>query len=262
MLKQILLTMSCVVFALPALADDAAAAKGKTIAIEADKRGEGFVDTKVSLKMVLIDKTGTESVREMRTLALEGPKEDGDKSLMIFDTPKDQAGVALLTYTHKQDADDQWLYLPALKRVKKIASQNKSGPFVGSEFAFEDISSQEVEKYTYNYLRDEVLNGEKCFVVERFPLDKNSGYTRQIAWIDQKEYRTLKVDFYDRKNELLKTLDNKDFKQYLNKFWRPAVSFMKNHQTGKATRLEFQNYEFKAGLDEKDFTKNSLTRAL
>lgn len=262
MLKKILLTMSCAVLALPVLADDIAVQKGKTIAIEADKRGEGFVDVKVSMRMILISKSAEESVRDMRTLALEGPKEDGDKSLMIFDTPKDQAGVALLTYTHKQDADDQWLYLPALKRVKKIASQNKSGPFVGSEFAFEDISSQEVEKYTYNYLRDEVLNGEKCFVVERFPLDKNSGYTRQIAWIDQKEYRTLKVDFYDRKNELLKTLDNSDFKQYLNKFWRPAVSFMKNHQTGKATRLEFQNYEFKVGLDENDFTKNSLTRAL
>lgn len=262
MLRKILLaaTLSSTVFAPFVYA--ASENKGLDIAVEADRRGEGFVDTKVGLKMVLIDKDGGESVREMRTMALEGPKDDGDKSLMIFDTPKDQAGVALLTYTHKQDADDQWLYMPALKRVKKIASQNKSGPFVGSEFAFEDISSQEVEKYTYTYLRDEDLDGMKCFVVERFPLDKNSGYTRQVAWIDQKEYRTLKVDFYDRKNTPLKTLTNSQFKQYLNKFWRPAVSYIKNHQTGKATRLEFQNYEFKTGLQDKDFSKNSLTRAM
>jgi len=235
--------------------------KGLSIAIEADKRDQGFVDSKVELEMVLIDRNGNESPRELRLKGLEGQGEEGDKSLMIFDTPIDQKGVAMLTYTYKKDADDQWLYLPALKRVKKISSKNKSGPFVGSEFAFEDISSQEVEKYTYKYLRDEKLNGVDCFVVERYPTDRYSGYTKQIAWIDQAEYRVMKVDFYDRKNSLLKTLENKGYKQYLNKFWRPDESYMKNHQTGKATRLVYKNYEFKVGLNDKEFTKNSLKRA-
>jgi len=235
--------------------------KGLSIAIEADKRDQGFVDSKVELEMVLIDRNGNESPRELRLKGLEGQGEEGDKSLMIFDTPIDQKGVAMLTYTYKKDADDQWLYLPALKRVKKISSKNKSGPFVGSEFAFEDISSQEVEKYTYKYLRDEKLDGVDCFVVERYPTDRYSGYTKQIAWIDQAEYRVMKVDFYDRKNSLLKTLENKGYKQYLNKFWRPDESYMKNHQTGKATRLVYKNYEFKVGLNDKEFTKNSLKRA-
>jgi len=235
--------------------------KGLSIAIEADKRDQGFVDSKVELEMVLIDRNGNESPRELRLKGLEGQGEEGDKSLMIFDTPIDQKGVAMLTYTYKKDADDQWLYLPALKRVKKISSKNKSGPFVGSEFAFEDISSQEVEKYTYKYLRDEKLDGVDCFVVERYPTDRYSGYTKQIAWIDQAEYRVMKVDFYDRKNSLLKTLENKGYKQYLNKFWRPDKSYMKNHQTGKATRLVYKNYEFKVGLNDKEFTKNSLKRA-
>ncbi len=115
--------------------------QGLAIAIEGDKRGEGYGDSKVNLKMVLIDKKGRESARDMR--GLEGVEEGGDKSLMIFDTPRDQKGVAMLTFTHKAKSDDQWLFLPALKRVKKISSRNKSGPFVGSEFAFEDISSQD-----------------------------------------------------------------------------------------------------------------------
>ncbi len=235
--------------------------KGLAIAVEADKRGQGFGDSQVELKMVLIDSKGTEAPRDMRVKTLEGEGEDGDKSLMIFDTPIDQKGVAMLTYTHKDKSDDQWLYLPALKRVKKISSKNKSGPFVGSEFAFEDISSQEVEKYTYKYLRDETYDGKDCFVVERFPTDKYSGYTKQVAWIDKAEYRALKIEFYDRKKSLLKTLENKNYTLYLDKFWRPGLSEMKNHQTNKATRLEYKGYEFKVGLDDKEFTKNSLKRA-
>jgi len=240
---------------------ESAQEKGLAIAQEADKRGEGYQDSQVGLTMVLIDSQGNTAEREMRVKTLEGKAEEGDKSLMIFDTPRDQKGVAMLTYTHKVDPDDQWLYLPALKRVKKISSRNKSGPFVGSEFAFEDISSQEVEKYDYKYLRDESFNGMDMFVVERDPKDKYSGYTRQVAWIDKTEYRVWKIDFYDRKNDLLKTLENKDFKQYLGKYWRPSISVMTNHQTDKATRLEYASYEFKLGLDERAFTKNSLKRA-
>lgn len=235
--------------------------KGLEIAIEGDKRDQGFDDSTVSLKMVLIDSKGTESPRELRIKGLEGKGEEGDKSLMIFDTPIDQKGVAMLTYTHKTKADDQWLYLPALKRVKKISSKNKSGPFVGSEFAFEDISAQEVEKYQYKYLRDETYDGKDCFVLERYPTDRYSGYTKQVAWIDKEGYRPLKIDFYDRKDSLLKTLENKGYKKYIDKYWRPSISFMQNHQTGKATRLEYKDYEFKVGLDDKEFTKNSLKRA-
>jgi outer membrane lipoprotein-sorting protein len=235
--------------------------KGLAIAVEGDKRGEGFGDSQVELKMVLVDSKGGEAPRDMRVKSLEGVGDDGDKSLMIFDTPFDQKGVAMLTYTHKEKSDDQWLYLPALKRVKKISSKNKSGPFVGSEFAFEDISSQEVEKYTYKYLRDETFDGKDCFVVERFPTDRYSGYTKQVAWIDKAEYRALKIEFYDRKKSLLKTLENKGYKQYLGKFWRPALSVMQNHQTGKGTRLEYKGYEFQVGLKDKEFTKNSLKRA-
>jgi len=235
--------------------------KGLAIAIEGDKRSEGFVDSKVKLKMVLIDAKGRESTRDMRVKTMEGQGEGGDKSLMVFDTPKDQKGVAMLTFTHKTKSDDQWLYLPALKRVKKISSRNKSGPFVGSEFAFEDISSQEVEKYTYKYLRDETIDGQDCYVVESDPVDKYSGYKRRVAWIDKEHYRALKIDFYDRKDSLLKTLTNSEYKLYLDKFWYPSLSEMKNHQTGKATRLVYENYEFKVGLKSKEFTKNSLKRA-
>ena len=102
--------------------------------------------------------------------------------------------------------------------MKRIASNNKAGPFMGSEFAYEDISSQEVEKYTYRYLRDEVLDGQSTFVVERDPVDSRSGYSRQVVWYDQSEYRLIKLEFYDRKETLLKTLTFQEYEQYLGQF--------------------------------------------
>lgn len=235
-------------------------AKGLEIAKEADKRDTGFVDSTAKMVMELKNKQGQTNTREVRVKTLEMIG-DGDKGLSIFDTPRDIKGTASLTYSHALKPDEQWLYLPALKRVKRISSKNKSGPFMGSEFAYEDISSQEVDKYTYKYIKDEKLNGIDCFVVERYPAYKHSGYTRQVAWVNKKEYRAEKIDFYDRKNVLLKTLNYSGYQQYLEKFWRADVMHMVNHQTGKSTTLSWKNYKFKTGLTDKDFNRNSLKRA-
>ena len=234
--------------------------KGLAIATEADKRDTGFGDYTSDIRMVLRNKQGQESIREIRskTLEVEG---DGDKSMTIFDKPRDIKGTALLSFTHKTGPDDQWLYLPALKRVKRIASDNKSGPFMGSEFAYEDIASQEVEKYTYKYLRDDTLDGMDVFVFERDPVDKKSGYTRQVLWMDKQHYKQRKIEYYDRKNALLKTLAFSDYNQYLDQYWRAHDMYMVNHQTGKSTRLLQTNYQFSSGLTDRDFDKNSLKRA-
>ena len=234
--------------------------KGLTIAQEADKRDLGFGDITADLQMILRDQYGGESTRVMRNKTLE-QKSDGDKSLIVFDSPKDVKGTAFLSFTHKADSDDQWLFLPALKRVKRIASSNKSGPFMGSEFAFEDISSQEVEKYSYTYLKNETTEGRDYFVVERDPVDPKSGYSRQVVWLDTAEYRVWKVDSYDRKGDLLKTLTVSNYQQYIGQYWRADTWKMVNHQTGKSTTLNFNNYKFGNGFTDRDFSKNSLARA-
>ncbi len=239
--------------------------KGLAIAVEADKRDFGFENYTVNLKMVLKNRHGDESKRIIRSKTLE-VQNDGEKTLIIFDTPRDVKGTAFLNVTHKTGDDDQWLFLPALKRVKRISSSNKSGSFMGSEYAYEDIASQEVEKYRYKWLRDEPCPGEEfkgltCFVSERYPVDKKSGYTRQIEWRDQKEYRQIKVDFYDRKSSLLKTLAYSGYKQYLDQYWRPEMMYMVNQQNGKDTLLVWNDYKFRVGLKDKDFSKNSLKRA-
>jgi outer membrane lipoprotein-sorting protein len=235
--------------------------KGRAIAEEVDRRDLGFGDSAAELKMLLANRQGETSTRELRIQTLEVPERElGDKSLIIFDHPRDIEGTAFLSFTKILEPDDQWLYLPALKRVKRISSANKSGPFVGSEFAYEDMLSQEVDKYDYRWLRDEPCGELVCFVVERYPLYENSGYTRQVTWIDQQEYRVQKVDFYDRKDALLKTLTFSGYRQYLGQYWRADDWYMENHQTGKTTRLTFENWEFRAGLDDNDFDPNRLER--
>lgn len=234
--------------------------KGLAIAIEADRRDSGWQDQTARLKMVLRNRHGQESIRQIRTRTLE-VEGDGDKSLNIFDSPRDVKGTAFLSYTHALKPDEQWLYLPALKRVKRISSNNKSGPFMGSEFAYEDLTSQEVEKYTYRFLRDDTLDGREVFVIERKPAYKYSGYTRLITWLDKAMYQPLKVEFYDRKNALLKTLTFHDYRQYLDRYWRPDHMRMVNHQTQKSTDLYWTDYRFRTGLTARDFDRNSLKRA-
>jgi outer membrane lipoprotein-sorting protein len=234
--------------------------KGLAIAKEADRRDSGWQDQTASLEMVLRNRHGQESRREIRSKTKE-VNGDGDKALSIFDTPNDVKGTAFLSYTHALKPDEQWLYLPALKRVKRISSSNKSGPFMGSEFSYEDLSSQEVEKYSYNYLRDESVDGKDCFVIERFPAYKHSGYTRLVTWLDKETYRPLKIEFYDRKKALLKTLTYSGYKQYEGKFWRPDHMSVINHQTRKSTELFWTDYRFKTGLTDRDFDRNSLKRA-
>ncbi len=245
---------------LPAHALSPAEEKGHEIAIEADRRDQGWQDQKADLQMILRNRHGQQSVRKLRNRSLE-VADDGDKLLIIFDRPRDVKGTAFLTFTHKAGQDDQWLYLPALKRIKRISSNNKSGPFMGSEFAYEDLTSQEVEKYTYKHLRDETLDSLDCFVVERTPADPKSGYTKQIVWYDKPEYRIQKIEFYDRKADLLKTLTYSGYQRYLDRYWRADEMFMQNHQTGKSTKLDWKDYLFQTGLGERDFDRNSLKRA-
>ena len=254
-----LLVAGSLLLASPTILAQTAEERGLEIATAVDAQNDGFGDSTSAMTMTLINRSGKRSVRSMRAMTLE-VENDGDRSMSIFDEPADVKGTASLTYSHATEADEQWLYLPALKRVKRISSKNKSGPFMGSEFAFEDISSQEVDKYTYTWLEDTELNGTPVHRIESKPAYKHSGYTRLINWIDQERLVPLKVEYFDRKNSLLKTLEISEYEQYLDQYWRAGRMEMQNEQSGKSTILEFSDYAFQTGLSSKDFSSNALKR--
>jgi outer membrane lipoprotein-sorting protein len=235
--------------------------KGFEIAARSDRTDVGFGESEVELQMILRNAAGQQSTRELRISTLEKPDESvGDKSLVLFDTPRDIEGTALLSHAKILDPDDQWLYLPALKRVKRISSSNKSGPFVGSEFAFEDLKAIELNKFDYRYTGTEACGELRCDVLERLPRYENSGYTKQVAWVDQTDFQIRKVEFYDRRGDLLKVLELKDYRQYENGVWRAHLLSMTNVQTNKQTDLLYEDFRFGVGLDNDDFVKGRLSR--
>lgn len=242
-----------------ALAQSAEEKKGFEIAARSDRSDRGFGDSRSEITMVLRNAAGAESKRVMRQLVLEVPDESvGDKNLIVFESPADIDGTALLSHAKILEPDDQWLFLPALKRVKRISSANKSGPFVGSEFAFEDFTAQELGKFSYLWLREEPCGALTCDVVQRTPLYENSGYTKQISWIDQTAHQVRKLEFYDRGDTLMKTLSFEDYKEYGGGVWRSHTLRMVNHKNGKSTDLMFGPFEFKTGLNDGDFVKGRL----
>ncbi|MEX2962320.1 outer membrane lipoprotein-sorting protein [Microbulbifer sp. TYP-18] len=233
--------------------------KGFEIASEMIRKDSGWIDQHVEMEMILSNRRGESSTRSLNIRRLE-VENDGDKTLTTFHYPKDIKGTSFLSYTHSLDPDDQWLYLPALKRIKRISSAYKSGPFVGSEFAYEDMTSQELERYTYKWLRDEFVGEREAFVIERQPAYEYSGYSRQVVWLDKIMYQPLRLDYYDRKDSLLKVLNFEGYKKYLNRFWRPDKMHMENIQTGKKTSLIMTDYKFENGFTDRDFDRNALRR--
>lgn len=251
-LRSLVISCACLLAAIgPQAANASANARGLEIATQADKRDAGFGDTSAVLAMTLYSSSGETTMRRMRARILETGA--GDKRLIVFDEPGDVRGTAVLTHSHNDGSDDQWIYLPAIKRVKRIAGNSRSGPFMGSEFAYEDLASQELAKYTYEYLRDDSCDGARCYVIERTPAETTSGYSRQLVWIDHEELRPWRVEYYDRKNALLKVLSFSDYAQYKDQYWRAGRMVMHNVQTEKRTVLEWSDYRFGTGLSEAAF---------
>ncbi len=239
-------------------------AKGLRIAEAADARDLGWGTYTVDGEMILRDAAGNESRRVFENMFFERPdRAMGDLGIIIFSRPRDIRGTGLLTHSNIEPTDDdQWLYLPAVKRVKRISSSNRTGKFVSSEFSYEDLGSQEVDDYTYKWIRDEPCPGQPaltCHVVESYPKNPKSGYSRRVGWVDPQEWRQWQVEFFNRRGDLEKVLTYEGYREY-DGYWRADAFKMVNMQTGKETDLLFTDYDFGAELSDADFDQSRLPR--
>lgn len=233
--------------------------RGLEIMSEVDERATGFQGLTAQVTMILRSGKGKERERQFDLSLLEVDG-DGDKQKIVFRKPADVKATALLTHSHVLADDDQWLFLPAFKRVKRISAANHSGPFVGSEFAYEDLATQDADNYINRYVGDEPVDDVPCFVVERLPRFDNSGYRRQMVYVDEDELRYQKIEFYDRENRLLKTLRLESYELFEQRFWRPLSMTMSNHQTGKSTVMRWEDIRYRTGLAASGFTAHALKR--
>lgn len=218
----------------------------------------GFGDEKAKTTLELHSANGTVVKREMINVTLE-QKGSKDYSLIQFLNPADVRGTGLLTHQNPTGDDKQWLYMPAVRREKKISSSNKSGSFMASEFSYEDISGNTLDKWTYKFIREEALEGVEYYVVEKKPKYKNSGYSKVLTWISKKDYLANRAEFWDRKGTLMKVQVTSGWEK-LKGVWRPGQIEIKNVQTNKKSILKWSERKMQIGLNKRDFSRKVLKR--
>lgn len=216
----------------------------------------GYGSSLSETTMLLTNAQGIQNTRKLQMKKLES--EEGDKSLLLFLYPSDVKGTKLLSFEKIGGDDKQWLYLPALKRVKRISSRNKSGSFMASEFSYEDISSQNYKNYTYEgEVKKVIIDAKEYLKILRRPKDENSAYSKQLIYIDPQTYLVAFGEYYDKQNRPLKKLSFLKYKK-IDGVYRVEVMQMQNLQNKKNTRLTWDKDEIKLGLSAKEFSKREL----
>lgn len=201
-----------------------------------------------------------ERVREVEMFAKSYG--DVDKSLMRFLSPSDVKGTGFLIWGQEDRDDDQWLFLPALRRVKKIASNKRDGSFMGSDFSYYDMEDRSVDEGEHKLLRTEPCGDKECYVLESTDKSrKDPVYSKSIVWIEKDRFLTLKMELYDKKGEHFKTASFENYEQVKNR-WVAKKVIMKNVQEDTQTVLEIGDVKLDEGLGDEYFTQRYLMRAL
>jgi len=240
----------------------AAEPTGRDIMVKVDEQHK--VQTEIAkTRMILINKAGKTLEREVLRYQKTYNGKDGidDKMLVFFEYPNDIRGTGLLlwTYVATDKDDDRWLYLPALKKNKRIAGKSKNDYFMGTDFTYDDMGGRKIDADRHTLLGEEVIEGERCYKVESVPLDTENMYSKKIAWVVPQKWVIKKVEFYDRQGKLLKLLTVENIQQ-VDGIWTPFVLHMRNLSTEHQTRIEIGSVQDNVPINDQVFTVASLER--
>ncbi|MFA4839530.1 MAG: outer membrane lipoprotein-sorting protein [Candidatus Neomarinimicrobiota bacterium] len=179
----------------------------------------------------------------------------------ILRNPAEQRGTGLLmlTYSDPKKDDDRWLYLPALKKVRRIAGESKNEYFMGTDFTYDDMGGRGIDQDTHKLLGEETIDGVKCYKIESIPVDKNDMYSKKIGWVIPDKWVHLKVDFYDRKGQLIKTLKAEDIRN-VSGVWMQFNLEMTNFSANHKTVLKIIEAKNDVLIDDQIFTTSVLER--
>lgn len=216
--------------------------------------------------MTLTNEKGQQRVRKMRSVSVLQPNGIDTTLLIRFLFPGDVQGTGYLQIQHSEADDDMWIYLPALKKVRRLVANNKKDSFVGSDFSYGDILLPVVDTYRHRVLKSDVLDGEDCYVIESIPanedIQKDYGYSKWIAWIRKNNFMEKKAEYYDGSGRLLKTQHIPAVKEVDTKAhkWWALKREVVNHQTGHRTELMFDALDADKPVSEDFFTTRYLER--
>ena len=214
-------------------------------------------DSKADMLMILMNNKGEKRQRNLSFFAKRYGNSKS-RSIVFFNSPADVKGTSFLVWTDEQKQDKQWLYLPALQRVRQISSSGKGESFMGTELTFYDMGSQDIDDYTYTLTKEENVKSEPCYVIEATP-KKVEFYSKVVVWIRKGNFVPAKADFYDPKGQYQKQglFENVKNIKGIN---TPTHLEMHNVQNGRTTIIDLNNILYDSGLKDDIFTERYMTR--
>lgn len=260
MIRKIQVVILATLIALPVLSFAGDKISGQQIVENVYNRKTGK-DQQADLTMSLINSRGDERVRTIRQFT----KDFGamEKKIMFFKTPADVRNTSFMNWSYDDEnkADDQWIYLPALKKIKRISSDSKSDYFMGSDFTYDDLGDRHPSQDTHKLIGEEMINGENCYVVESIPKDEDYMYSKTVTWTIKDKWIGLKKDFYDEDEDLLKILTVKKYEQ-ISGYWTILSTEMHNVQKNHTTGMQLDNVKIDTGIADNQFTERMMRRGL
>ncbi|MBQ4406529.1 MAG: outer membrane lipoprotein-sorting protein [Bacteroidales bacterium] len=214
------------------------------------------------MDLVLEKANGSKRERKVESWAMDIGEDT--KTMMFFTYPGDVKGTGFLTWNYDEIGkdDDKWLYMPALKKTRRISgSSSKTDYFMGTDFTYDDMGDRNIDEDDHKFLRMETIDGHECYVVESVPKDKREIYSKRISWIRKDCFMGVKVEYYDKLGKLHRVLNISDIKQ-VQGFWTRGKMVMENVQTKHKTILTFSDLKFDLKIDGEMFNVAKLEKGL
>lgn len=272
MLKTLRQLVICLIFSVPAFAQTTTPTTGippsqpsgpelgRAIMLRQEAKHRGYGDEKGLGKLVIKDAGGHETVRAFEYKQLEEKPGQGIKSLIRILAPANLKGTGLLTHQNSSREDDQWIYLPALKKTNRIVGGARKGRFIGSDFTYEDLSPKTLSSYDYSYVRDEPCSAATCHVIDSTPKDKGSSYSKTTLWIQSDTLENVQMDLFDGDGKLVKRARFEDIRAVKDEFTRAHKITMEDLVKKGSSQLVVESVSLKNDLSDADFTRTVLER--
>lgn len=224
---------------------------------------QSFADSEsLTITMILTNKQGGKRERVIEQFSKIN-KEKNRSLLIKFSSPADIKGTGFLSIENKNRDDDQWLYLPAFNKTRRISANNESDYFVSSDFSFEDLNREDLEEYSYQFLSESKIDGADCYQIEAKPKTekkrKESGYGKRILFIDKNNFVLRKALFYNKQDVILKEFYASDIKKS-GEHWRAYTMKMRNIKKSHSTTLLYTSINLEKEIDDNLFTERYLVK--
>lgn len=256
-MRRYLLCFLSLIFLLTSLEIGFSQPTGLWVAQKIDEREKGD-DASLKMGMTLIDKKGRE--RQRKLFIIRKDFEGKDKLLLRFTYPKDIKGTSFLVWEHKGRDNERFLYLPALGRIRRIATREKDENFAGTDFSYEDISGRKLEDYTYKLIEEETIYEEKnCYLLASYPKEKDLRYPKILSWVRKDNFVTIKAQYYNKKGEVEKTYKVLRLEK-IDGIWTALGLSMENHKTSHKTFIKVKEVQYNIGIPSRHFERRGLKR--